>query len=456
MKNQPDGVDEEFGGVASNIQVPIGFQADAVVSNLLAPTAVAFAPDGRMFIAQKTGIVQAWHPGSNTVTQVLDIHNQVNSPITADQGLTAMVLDPNFAQNHFMYLYYTVKAAEPACSDVRTVARVSRFTVEANGQADQQANIVGTANAIPVGTCPPPPGPGDPPVYLPSTCPSGASSDCLPSDAYTHSSGSLAFGQDGKLWIGVPDGASPEGPDDGGIDPLALRAQNQDSLAGKLLRVEPATGDGVSSNPQYDSNLKRSPRSRTWARGFRNPFRFAQRPDGQSWYVGDVGWGEWEEIDRVPNAKGAYNYAWPCREGPSVTAYTYESDEPYQTVCPDTDFLDDRVDPLHYYNSFGVEHAVIGGTFYTGAAYPSPWKPAAGRNAYYFTDYPSGVITLLDTNSADGDVQIASFAGGFTGPVQIIQGPVDPNVPAGDKALYVVNIGSIANPDGRVWRITYP
>jgi glucose/arabinose dehydrogenase len=173
--------------------------------------------------------------------------------------------------------------------------------------------------------------------------------------------------------------------------------------------------------------------------------------------VTDVGWGAWEEINRFSSTTGGGNFAWPCREGPDTTIYTTGTPNPpdpnYDLLCPDN--LTPRVDPLHYYNSFGVEHAVIGGAFYTGTGYPQEWRPA-GRNAFYFTDYPSGVITLLSTNSADGDPQITSFAGGFTGPVQIIQGPVDLNAPNGDKALYVVNIGSIAAPDGKIWRITYP
>ena len=169
------------------------------------------------------------------INQVLDISDDVNAPAFVDQGLLGFALDPDFVgdggENDYGYFSYTQRQAVGV---IRSVARVER--IKWNGTAFTTRDVlVGDDDAAP--------GPGD-------TCPPAATSDCLPSDAYTHSAGGLAFGSDGRLWISVPDGASPEGPDQG-KDPLALRAQNPNSLAGKLLRVNPDTGDGVMGNPNF-------------------------------------------------------------------------------------------------------------------------------------------------------------------------------------------------------------
>ena len=303
-----------------------------------------------------------------------------------------------------------------------------------------------------VGNDPPAPGTGD-------TCPPATTSDCLPSDAYTHSAGGLAFGSDGRLWISVPDGASPEGPDQG-KDPLALRAQNPNSLAGKLLRVDKATGDGVMGNPNFDSGDADSPASRTWIKGLRNPFRLAQRPGGtQAFYITDVGWGSWEELNVVPGITppAQKNYAWPCREGPFPSDYTTDNTAPYQAVCPDV--LTDNHDPLYAYDSSGVDHAIIGSAFYSGTAWPAPWAPPAGGASFFYSDYPSGEITRLQTDATDQMTDIDVFASGFSGPVDISEGPASFLAPAGATGLFVVNIGDVGNlsaTDGRVWRINGP
>src|SRR3954447_24275009 len=105
--------------------------------------------------------------------------------------------------------------------------------------------------------------------------------------------------------------------------------------------------------------------------GFRNPFRLAQRPNAPgSWYAGDVGWGAWEEVDKIPGTATAGvlpNFGWPCYEGPDQGKYM--SLFPAECNFPNTHA------PLYAYDSNGVDHAIIGGAFYTGNAYPAPWKP---------------------------------------------------------------------------------
>ena len=151
------------------------------------------------------------------------------------------------------------------------------------------------------------------------------------------------------------------------------------------------------------------------------------------------------------------NYGWPCREGLFETSYTTEDSEPYESGCPDT--LSGNVNPLVAYDSSGVDHAIIGSAFYTGGTWPAPWTPPAGSAAFFYSDYPSGEITRLQTNASDAQTDLDVFASGFSGPVDISEGPADFAAPAGATALYVVNIGDVGDlsaTDGRVWRITGP
>lgn len=443
---------DDFGGVNGPIQAPVGFTAQQVAGNgaagvtgdLNSPSAIEFAPGGDMFIAERGGRIFRRPAAGGALDEVLDIRGDIVSMPFADQGLLGFALDPGFVgdggTNDWAYIYYTV---EPNPSDpdntVRTVARVQR--VKFNG-----TDFVNGTRETLVGTAGVPPGTSD-------TCPPATTSDCLPSDAYTHTAGGLEFGVDGKLWISVPDGADP---DPGSGDPLARRVQNPNSLAGKLLRVEPATGKAVASNPGYtDDASSRTPVARTWVRGFRNPFRIAQRPGGtNAWYLTDVGWDTWEEVNAVPNTAGTFNYGWPCFEGPErKTQINYITDE-----CQDEGLFTNH-NAVHYYASSPSDHAVIGGGFYTGSSWPAPWKPAAGHAAFYYSDYPTGEVYRLETDADDVKVgNVETFAAGFTGPVEVTEGPADLTAPGnGEKAIYVVNIGDVRNPsatDGKVWRIT--
>ena len=427
-------LDEGFGGTASAIQVPDGFDAANVLDGLTAPTAVEFAPNGDLFVTERRGTVKRRDHTTGNVTQVLDISADVNAPALVDQGLLGFALDPGFTgtggANDYAYLSYTVRQAPDV---VRTVARVERVKFDGTSFNPATRDVL-------VGAQGPAPGPG-------GTCPPDPTSDCLPSDSYTHSAGGLAFAG-GDLWIAVPDGAAPEGDGPGGTDPLAMRAQNANSLAGKLLRVDPATGDGVPENPGFAAGDPDSPVSRTWVKGFRNPFRLAQRPGaGGAIYLTDVGWGAWEEANVIPSvtAPSPANYGWPCLEGSEPTAYGCASGLAAQA-------------PLYAYDSSGVDHAIIGSAFYTGSSWPAPWKPPAGHAAFFYSDYPTGEITRLETNASDAMTDLDVFASGFAGAVDISEGPASLDAPGAERALYVVAIGDVSNlsaTDGRVVRIVH-
>ncbi|MGH9886664.1 MAG: PKD domain-containing protein, partial [bacterium] len=163
--------------------------------------------------------------------------------------------------------------------------------------------------------------------------------------------GTLAFGTDGTLLASCGDSASYETADVGGsiggsyaaqalaegiITPTedvgAYRAQLLSSHGGKILRLDPLTGNGVPSNPFYDGAQPRAPRSRVYELGVRNTFRFSVRPGTGSHdaalgkpgtlYMGDVGWNDFEEIEVARTA--GLNFGWPLYEGMDLgSVYPY-------------------------------------------------------------------------------------------------------------------------------------
>jgi glucose/arabinose dehydrogenase len=131
--------------------------------------------------------------------------------------------------------------------------------------------------------------------------------DFINSDSTTHSVASLAWGVDGNLFVSIGDGASYND-----VDWRAVRVQDIDSLSGKVLRIDPITGEGVADNPFYDDQAPDSNRSKVYQLGLRNPFRISVDSASGQLFIGDVGWTAWEEVNT--GAPGA-NFGWPYYEG---------------------------------------------------------------------------------------------------------------------------------------------
>ena len=309
--------------------VPVGFVDSLAIGGLNQPTGVAFAPDGRAFIWEKGGLVKLLEGGVIQPTPVIDVSQEVGD--WRDFGLLGFAIDPNFAANGFVYLSYTVDyhharyfgtpQYSPTANEYfrDTIGRVTRYQLNA---ADNFRSLVPGSRTILIGE---------------------SLSTGIPAVHQSHHIGSLAFGEDGTLIVGAGDGGSYEEMDNGGprsgssntglADGIitaaenvgAFRAQLLDSHCGKMLRIDPATGDGVPSNPFYNAASPRSPRSRVWAMGFRNPYRFSLRPgtgnanpaaaDPGTLYIGDVGWGTIEELNVVPTGGASANCGWPIFEG---------------------------------------------------------------------------------------------------------------------------------------------
>ncbi len=425
--------------VAAGLTVPTGFALQTVATGFDRPVAAMFADDGRLFVAEQRGLVWVVDPVLGKLpTPFIDLQFEVNN--AWDRGLLGLALDPGFVDNRLVYLLYTVDpiAGQPdENGETATFARLARY----EGTASSGGNVadVNTRSVL-IGELP---------------------SEGIPACYASHTIGSLRFGLDGTLFVSSGDGASFGWADAGGTTPGcfeaglfgleedigAYRSQSLDSLAGKVLRIDAATGAGLRSNPFFDGDPF-SKRSRLWATGLRNPFRIAVRPGSPgagTLYIGDVGWYLMEEINV---AKGGENFGWPCFEGNAPAPEYPEQDVPYfscDTIGTPTNPGPIR-NPLvrwHHFNDFlslpggVVGVCALGGVFYDGGSYPPKYQ---GR--LFYADHIFGWVRALTVTANDGYVKSELFGGAGGG---LVDFAVHPET----RDLHLVML------DGRVLRIRY-
>jgi len=391
----------------SAMTLPEGFTSEVVAGGLQLPTAIAHLPDGRLLIAEKAGVVRLFKDGVLLPVPFIDISQRVNSH--HDRGLLGLTVDPAFLSNGYVYLLYTYD--DDAVDDTGPkTARLARYTATGDtASPGSEVVLLGTwvgnsCNHFPPGT------------------------DCIPSDSASHSVGNLRFAPDGTLFVSMGDGARFDGVDDD-----ALRAQDLDSLAGKVLRITRA-GQGLPSNPFWTGDAHAN-RSKVWALGLRNPYRFNLRPGTSTPYLGDVGWGSFDEVEELNVASAGANFGWPCYEG-RLRQPGYEPKALCQALYARGP---SAVRPPLYAWGHGEGQTATGGAFYTGSEYPPQW-----RGAYFFADYSQQWIRALRVDENDQLVpgSVTPFATGVGGLVELSTGP--------DAHLYFVDIVA-----GQVRRIRY-
>jgi glucose/arabinose dehydrogenase len=220
--------------------LPSGFQETILASGLASPTAIAVAPDGRVFVCLKAGQLRVIKNGVLLATPFVSL--TVDS--SGERGLIGVTLDPNFATNQFVYVQYTV----PPTSLVPAHNRVSRFI--ANG------DVAGGSETILV--------------------------ELSPQSASLHNAGAIHFRPppDGKLYIATGDNGTP------------ANAQALGNLHGKILRIN-ADGTIPTDNPFF--TIATGVNRAIWAMGLRNPFTFAVQPMSGRLFVNDVGQDTWED-----------------------------------------------------------------------------------------------------------------------------------------------------------------
>lgn len=433
---------------AQSVLVPdSGFVEEAILTDLPPATAIAFGPEDRTYLALKEGIVRVAKGGTLLSTPFIDISAMTNR--RTDRGLGGIALDPQFPTRPYVYLFFTYDPPELLADD--TAPRVSRLIrVQADAAKNYNVALPGsievilgknsiaqnTASQLAVGTTI---------IPEPASCMTGLTmdgspiEDCLPSDELSHSAGTIIFGADGYLYASHGDGSSYNG-----ASKPSLRSQMIDSLAGKVMRIDPNTGRGVPGNPFFDPANPGSNRSRVWSYGMRNPFRITVDPATGQVYQGDVGTSSWEEVN---SGKGT-NHGWPCYEGGNTTNSTVGTgntisivNNAFKEFSRTSAFcgalynqgLGAVTAPLFAYkhpvdaNGKDLGASITGVAFYPGTTYPAKY-----RGALFIADYAQRSIRYL-TFDAKGFPTVNPFANETStssGPVQLIIGP--------DTNLYAV------------------
>jgi glucose/arabinose dehydrogenase/chitodextrinase len=457
---------------APAVGLPPGYEASAAFSGLTQPIALQFSSDGRVFVAEKSGIIKVFDGlGDTTPTTFADLRTQVHN--YWDRGVEGMALHPNFPATPYVYVYYV-----------------------ADAPVGGTAPTWGTAGAT-SDNCPDPPGgTGDGCVVSGRISRLTASGNTMTGPEQvlvsdwcqqypSHAGGGIAFGADGYLYFTGGEGAAwhfadygqdgsptnPCGDPPGGAGvqqtiPTAqggrFRAQDLRTpgdpvgLSGSLIRIDPITGAAAPGNPlagNADPNARRM-----LAYGLRNPFRMAIRPGTNDVYVADVGGGYWEEIDRVQaGTDPVRNFGWPCYEGG-----THADGSTYAKKLASWDAMNlDMCENLYADGTsaapyWAYEHDVAltdtdncdpGGNSISGIEfYPNSGGsfPASFQGSLFFADYSRECIWVMKkgTNGLPDPTKIEMFANLGIYPVDLKVGP------NGD--LFFVDIGF-----GQIRRITY-
>jgi glucose/arabinose dehydrogenase len=409
---------------AAEPALPEGFQDSVAIGNLEQPTNFRFAPDGRVFVAEKPGKILVFENIDDTTPEVFaDLRTDVYD--SGDRGLLGLALDPKFEEGRpYVYALYTYDhiLGDPApppkwgkanstgdpCPDLNggdaclvsgrlvRLKAIGNHAEEALGEPVQQVLTEGWCQQF-----------------------------------SSHSIGDLQFGPEGALYASGGDGASfssadygqfgdepnpcgdPPSPAGAALEPPtaeggSLRSQSNKVLNGKIIRVDPDTGKGLAGNPLFGSEVSSGEAAdnegRIVAKGFRNPFRFAFDPVHGELYTDNVGSSEIEELDRFAAPPSSlFNSGWPCYEGPerqfqfrglglNVCDALYEAED---------DGGEPTAPPFFYYShgqsvvpedecpiEFG---SALGGiSFYEGNEFPAAYK-----GALFFTDAVRGCVWVM-------------------------------------------------------------
>jgi len=324
------------------------------------PIVVTHAGDGsnRVFVAEQEGIIKVLKNDQDAeeASVFLDIDARCKyADNQNEEGLLGFAFHPKFKENGEFFVYYT-------STEVDLLSIVSRFRV-----SKDNSNTADAASEEEILR--------------------------IPQPYWNHNGGTLEFGPDGFLYIGLGDGGSANDPHGNG--------QNLTTLLGKVLRIDiDHKADGMNyaipkDNPFIGKQVPVGPRGamvpargEIYATGVRNIWRMSfDRKTGTLW-AGDVGQNLWEEINLI---KSGGNYGWNIREAKHW----------FRPDGNDTD-RKDLIEPiLEYHHDIGK--SITGGTVYRGARVPE----LVGK--YLYADYVSGRLWALHYDEAAGKI-VANYS----------------------------------------------
>ena len=388
--------------------LPSGFVRETVLS-VSAPTALAFTPDGRMLVTTQGGRLLVKNGAAAEVTAItFNAASTGADPkicTESERGLLGVAVDPLFASNQFIYLFYTARngstcqtgtyvSAGNYVTTGRPVNRVSRFTLGND-------NLVVPATEL---------------VIV----------DNMPSPGGNHNGGDVHFGKDGYLYVSIGDGGSDYAGDSGSAGGNDA-ARDKHVLTGKVLRVtrtggvppgNPFTGAGTGICAVAGATTTGNHCQETFAWGLRNPFRFTMDSNavGTRFFINDVGQGEREEVDE---GQAGADYGWQCREGTRVNSTTGKCNPTPPSM----------VAPIFEYPHGGAAvpgTAISGCNSITGGAFvPNGVWPSAYDNTYLLVDFICAALFSIPVSASPQPLvtSAATFATGVSNATTLAFGP---------------------------------
>ena len=304
-----------------------------IASGLDRPVDIQPANDGsgRLFIIEKYGVIRVYENGQLLEVPFLDITDRVDDSGN-EMGLLGLAFHPDYEQNGFFYVNYTGDGGDTF---------ISRFQVGTSDNSNSEVLLLKIKQPYP-----------------------------------NHNGGALAFGPDGYLYAGLGDGGLAGDPHKNG--------QKTTALLGKILRLDVNNGDAyrVPSDNPFGNEV--------WAYGLRNPWRISFDRATGDLYIGDVGQGDWEEIDYLPaGSQGGANFGWSIMEG----NHGYDGSAQPDLLLPAAEYS---------HNEGGC--SVTGGYVYRGAM--TEWS-----GVYLYGDYCSGKIWGLILSKGQWQTQVMFEAG---------------------------------------------
>lgn len=308
------------------------------------PVEITHAGDSRLFVVQKGGLIRILNAnGTVNTTPFLNLSSIISS--NGERGLLGLAFHPNYSTNGYFFVNYTNLSGNTV---------IARYSVDSGNP-----NIANTSGTILI---------------------------TITQPYSNHNGGSIKFGSDGFLYIGMGDGGSAGDPDN--------RAQNINDNLGKMLRIDVnSTIAPYYTNPSTNPFVGVAGNDEIWAIGLRNPWKFSfNRINGDLW-IADVGQNAVEEINKIENPlpNTGINFGWRCYEGNS----TYNT-----SGCAPSSSM---TFPFVQYARSGGACSVTGGYVYTGSAYPN------FQNNYFFTDYCDNKIRMV--NNAGVITTSTAFSG---------------------------------------------